>query len=157
MTMTFSPQKMLSRQKIAACLLLLAGVAGCAQAPVAPRALQPSDLYGRWQLVPSPQLPMPPACLSVSYEFAPDAITMRSGELELVAGYRREESESGLVFIQSGITHNGRDNCQGMPGDYVASHYEPRLEVDVVDGRLRLHLFGRGKGPFAEFVRMPAR
>lgn len=155
--MIFSPQEMLSRQKFAACLLLLVGVAGCAQAPVAPRALQPSDLYGRWQIVPSPQLPMPPECLSVSYEFAPGAITMRSGELELVAGYRREESESGLVFIQSGITHNGRDNCQGMPGDYVASHYEPRLEVDVVDGRLRLHLFGRGKGPFAEFVRMPAR
>ena len=29
--------------------------------------------------------------------------------------------------------------------------------VDIVDGRLRLYLYGRGKGPFAEFVRMPAR
>lgn len=155
--MDFFLRKMFSRQGIAACLFLLAGIAGCAHGPAAPRALQPADLYGRWQIVPTPQLPMPPACLSVSYEFTPDSITMRSGELELVAGYRREESETGLVFIQSGITHNGRQNCQGVPGDYVASHYEPRLEVDLVDGRLRLHLYGRGKGPFAEFVRMPAR
>lgn len=138
-------------------MLVAGSLAGCAHGPAAPRALQPADLYGRWQIVPTLQLPMPPACLSVSYEFAPDTITMRSGELELVAGYRRENSETGLVLVQSGISHNGRDNCQGVPGDDVASHYQPRLELDLVDDRLRLYLFGRGNGPFAEFVRMPAR
>lgn len=139
-------------------MLVAGSLAGCVHRPATAVPSGPAAaVYGRWLISPEAALMLPVECLSASYEFGPDTITMRSGELVLVAAYRLEDSDAGLVFVQSGISHNGRDNCQGVPGEYVASHYQPRLEAEVAGGRLRLYLFGRGNGNFVEFVRMPAQ
>lgn len=148
-------------RKTGAIIFAAVCLAGCAYRQAVPEPAMPASsspaaaMYGRWLIAPEAALAMPAHCLSVSYEFSADTVTLRSGDLVLVAGYALEASAAGLVFVQSGIRHNGGDNCQGVAADYVASHYEPRLEVELAGERLRLYLFGRANGRYVEFVRMP--
>ena len=78
---------------------------------------------------------------------------VHSGRLIVNASYRARISGTGFVLEQFAISSNGLPNCQGIPADYVMSHWVKDIDVDIVDGRLRVYFPDRTYDSYTDFVR----
>jgi len=112
-----------------------------------------SDFYGRWVLTAVSAQKLPPACSTAAYEITPTTITAFTGQLEISASYEAVRTAEGLTFRQHDLRHNGNANCQGIPAEYVVDHFVMNLELDLVDGLLRIYLPSRASGQYLELER----
>jgi hypothetical protein len=97
---------------------------------------------------------LPTECRKAIYEITATTIEGRSGQLVVRAAYRARREGNGFALEQYAISNNGLPNCQGIPADYVMSHWIKELDVDVIDGRLRLYFPDRTHDRYTDFVRV---
>ena len=112
-----------------------------------------SSILGKWQLSPEIADKVPVSCQTMRYEITMTTITGYSGSSIVVAVYVPVRDSSGLLLRQTLKSHNGEPNCQGVPADFVTKHFQRDLEVDLVDGRLRMYFPTRASGNYIELVR----
>jgi hypothetical protein len=116
-------------------------------------AAEVQQLFGTWVLSSEASREATPACRSSRYDIDAEQIVMRSAGFRLTAKYIAEASGSGWVLKHSALQYNNETNCQGLAARFVAKHYVKNLEVDLVDGRLRVLLPDRRSGRYVEYVR----
>ena len=112
-----------------------------------------SPIQGKWRIEGVRGDSLPSGCKNAGYEITASQITMRSGELTIVASYRAERSGRGFLLRQFALSHNGRPNCQGISAEYVVAHYLMDLDVDLIDGRLRVYFPDRTHDRYSDFSR----
>jgi hypothetical protein len=65
-----------------------------------------------------------------------------------VTAYKAEQRGELTLVRQSDLRHNGQPNCQGRSAEYVAERFVMDLEIEVVDGRLRVYMFQKSGGDY---------
>ena len=116
-----------------------------------------AQMLGRWEMTPSTAEKLPPACRHAGFEITMTNITGFSGDSILVASYVPVESESGLLLRLTLLSHNGEDNCQEIPANYVIDNFQREMELDIVNGHLRLYMPTRASGNYLEMLRSENR
>ncbi|WP_440222280.1 hypothetical protein ACQQ2N_14435 [Dokdonella sp. MW10] len=90
----------------------------------------------------------------MGYEITSESITTESGALRVVADYQAIPGDAATIVRQSNLRHNGQPNCQGRPAEYVVQRFVIDIEMEVVDGRLRVYMLGKPRGKYEEFERV---
>ena len=120
--------------------------------PVA-SAQSTKDILGEWQIAPESTKGLPPACRTNHIKITSKIIVEYSGDSVMVGSYQPLAYDSGLVLSETIRAHNGKPNCQGVPADVVIEHFQGDLEIEVLNGRLRVYFPSRSSGTYLEFVR----
>jgi hypothetical protein len=140
--------------RLAAVAPLLAVGLGCSMTA---ECAELAQVLGRWEMTPPTAEKLPPGCRHAGFEITMTTVTGFSGESLLVASYVPVESQSGLLLRLTLLSHNGEDNCQGIPANYVIENFQREMEIDIVDGYLRLYMPTRASGNYLELVRSDSR
>lgn len=133
-----------------AVIVACAALGGCADNA---STTETAVLQGKWRIDGSKGDPLPAACQSITLEIGPSRILARSGTLEMTTVYEVLADEGSMKLRQTPLTHNGGQNCQGIPAEFVVEHFVQDMDAELIDDRLRLYLPSRESGQYTEFVR----
>lgn len=98
------------------------------------------------------QASLPQACGSVTYTIDATTIASRSGSLVVKSTYKADLVEGGYILHLTDTQASGEANCQGLPKEFVMSHFRSDLPLIVVEGRLRE--YSRDAKSHVEFVKV---
>ena len=88
-------------------------------------------------------------------EFRGDGTTLvSSGKQALTGTYAVDSGPSRLIVQHSGLRSNGEPNCQGIPAEYVLTHYLDTAYFAVHGDTLRIFTAPERQDPFLTAVRV---
>lgn len=131
-------------------VLLAIAAASCSRSP---EGVDTSSIHGRWEIVVVQGFPAAEDCRKIALEIDATTIVTYSGNLVVKASYRAGKTEHGWRMDLFDISNNGARNCQGIPADYVMSHLVNHMDLDMIDGRMRVYFPDRESGSYTDFVR----
>ena len=94
-------------------------------------------------------------CRNAAMEFRVDGtMVVNSGKQAVTGTYAVDSGPSRLIVRHTDLRTNGEPNCQGIPAEYVLSHYLDTAYIDVHGDTLRIFTAPEGLDPFLTAVRV---
>lgn len=129
--------------------LLAFAASGCSKSS----SVDTSGIQGKWKILEMQGFPQSDSCRNIAFEIDATTIMTYSGNLVVKSSYRVKKTERGMRLEIFDTTNNGARNCQGIPAEYVMSHLVDHMDLEMIDGRMRMYFPDSASGNYADFVR----